>query len=214
MMIGYARVSTVEQNPDLQIDALAKAGCQRTFLDRISGAKADRPALKEALEFARSGDVLVVWRLDRLARSVPHLIEIAFQTKDKHHHKACWILELIAEERMDLFVPFIANYCSSLKNFKSDSAIRSISKIGLFLVKDKKINLTEIQEEQIIETSLDWLIESDKAANAAYAMRTLYVLGKKHDWINEELKALLSRDCSHQTPGYKFAVKDILKRLK
>lgn len=77
MMIGYARVSTVEQNPDLQIDALAKAGCQRTFLDRISGAKADRPALKEALEFARSGDVLVVWRLDRLARSVPHLIEIA-----------------------------------------------------------------------------------------------------------------------------------------
>ncbi len=142
------------------------------------------------------------------------LIEIAFNIKDKNHHKACWILELICEERIDLFLPFIDNFCNTLKDFKSDSAIRSISKIGLFIVKNKTIKLTEIQEEKIIETYLDWLIESDKAANAAYSMRTLYILGKKHDWINEELKALLSRDCSHQTPGYKFAVKDILKRLK
>lgn len=145
---------------------------------------------------------------------LPHLIEIAFNTKDKNHHKACWILELIVEERMNLFVSYIDEYCAALKNYKSDSAIRSISKIGLFLVKDKKIKLSEINEEQIIETFLDWLIESEKAANAAYAMRTLYLLGKKHDWVNEELRTLLSRDCSHQTPGYIFAVKDILKRLK
>lgn len=143
-----------------------------------------------------------------------HLVEIAFQTHDKNHHKACWILELICEERMDLFIPFIDEYCCVLKEYKSDSAIRSISKIGLFIVKIKKINLTEIQEEQMIETYLDWLIESDKAANVAYSMRTLFILGKKHPWVNDELVALLSRDCSHQTPGYKFAVKDILKRLK
>lgn len=76
------------------------------------------------------------------------------------------------------------------------------------------IHLTEIQENQMIETYLDWLIESDKAANAAYSMHTLFILGKKHSWVNDELNALLSRDCSYQTPGYKFAVKDILKRLK
>lgn len=142
------------------------------------------------------------------------LTEIAFNPKDKNHHKACWILELICEEQLELFIPFIDDFCSSVALQHSDSAIRSIAKIGLFLVKSKKIQLTELQEEKLIETGLDWLIQTDKAANAAYTMRFLYVLGKKHSWINEELKALLSRDCSHQSPGYRFAVKDILKRLK
>ena len=84
----------------------------------------------------------------------------------------------------------------------------------MFLSKSKKVKLTENQEEKIIEACFDWLIESDKAANAAYSMRALYNFGKKQDWINEELKVLLSRDISNQTPGYCFAVKDILKRLK
>jgi hypothetical protein len=142
------------------------------------------------------------------------LTHMAFNTKDKNHHKACWILELVCEEQLDLFIPFIDDFCTSLKRQHSDSAIRSISKIGLFLVKSKKIQLSESQEEKLIETGLDWLIQTDKAANAAYTMRFLYVLGKKHSWINDELRALLGRDCSHQTPGYRFAVKDILKRLK
>jgi DNA invertase Pin-like site-specific DNA recombinase len=76
MLIGYARVSSESQNPELQIDALKKAGCEKISIDRLSGAKADRPALAEAMEFARKGDTLVVWRLDRLARSVAHLIDI------------------------------------------------------------------------------------------------------------------------------------------
>jgi hypothetical protein len=145
---------------------------------------------------------------------LPDLINIAFTTNDKNHHKACWILELICEEKMDLFLPFLDEFCEVLHHYKSDSAIRSISKICLFLSNSKKYSLTEIQEEKIIETCLDWLIESEKAANAAYAMRTLYNLGKKYAWVNEELRVVLQRDCSHQTPGYKFAVKDILKRLK
>ncbi|GAA4044582.1 hypothetical protein [Flavobacterium chungnamense] len=143
-----------------------------------------------------------------------YLLEIAFNVKDKNHHKACWILELICEERMDLFLPFLDNFRETLHQYKSDSAIRSISKICLFLSNSKKYLLTENQEEKIIETCLDWLIESNKAANATYTMRTLYNLGKKHTWVNEELKVLLQRDCSYQTPGYKSAVKDILKRLK
>lgn len=142
------------------------------------------------------------------------LIKIAFTIKDKNHHKACWILELVCEEKMHLFLPFLDEFCEVLHQYKSDSAIRSISKICLFLSNPKKHSLTENQEEKIIETCLDWLIASEKAANAAYAMRTLYNFGKKHVWVNEELNVLLQRDCSHQTPGYKFAVKDILKRLK
>lgn len=73
--IGYARVSTAEQDLALQFDALAKAGCARVFEDTASGATADRPGLPAALAFAREGDVLVVWKLDRLGRSLPHLIE-------------------------------------------------------------------------------------------------------------------------------------------
>ena len=75
MLIGYARVSTVDQNLGLQRDALTEAGCTKLFTEQMSGAVADRPELKQALEFARSGDTLVVWKLDRLARSVKQLIE-------------------------------------------------------------------------------------------------------------------------------------------
>lgn len=72
--IGYARVSTAEQDPALQLDALAKVGCTQVFQDKASGAT-DRPGLTAALAFVREGDVLVVWKLDRLGRSLPHLIE-------------------------------------------------------------------------------------------------------------------------------------------
>jgi DNA invertase Pin-like site-specific DNA recombinase len=74
-IIGYARVSTDGQDLALQKDALSKARCERVFEDTASGAKADRPGLAKALEFVREGDLLVVWKLDRLGRSLPHLIE-------------------------------------------------------------------------------------------------------------------------------------------
>ncbi len=75
MLIGYARVSTQDQTLNLQLDALKKAGCEKIFTDTMSGTKTERPGLEEALDFIRPGDTLVVWRLDRLGRSLPHLIE-------------------------------------------------------------------------------------------------------------------------------------------
>jgi len=74
-VIGYARVSTVDQNLALQRDALTEAGCTKIFTEQMSGAVTDRPALHDALEFARRGDTLIVWKLDRLARSMKQLIE-------------------------------------------------------------------------------------------------------------------------------------------
>jgi DNA invertase Pin-like site-specific DNA recombinase len=76
MLIGYARVSSAEQNLDLQRDALGAAGRKKIFTDKMSGARADRPGLAEALNFDREGDGLIVWRLDRLGRSLSHVIEI------------------------------------------------------------------------------------------------------------------------------------------
>ena len=83
MLIGYARVSTDDQNTQLQTDALERAGCNRIFREKASGAKTDRPELARVLDTLRKGDVLVVWKLDRLGRSLPHLIELVadFETR-------------------------------------------------------------------------------------------------------------------------------------
>jgi DNA invertase Pin-like site-specific DNA recombinase len=74
-LVGYVRVSTAAQDGALQRDALVKAGCSKLFEDKASGAKSDRPGLNDALAYIRTGDVLVVWKLDRLGRSLSHLID-------------------------------------------------------------------------------------------------------------------------------------------
>jgi len=75
MLVGYARVSTQDQKPELQLDALTSAGCEKVFEEKASGAQRDRPQLIAAIDYMRSGDTLVVWKLDRLARSMKQLIE-------------------------------------------------------------------------------------------------------------------------------------------
>jgi len=84
MLIGYARVSTMDQNLDLQIDALKKAGCDHIYQDEgISGAKAKRPGLDAALAVLKPGDQLVVWKLDRLGRSMRHLIDVTSKFEER-----------------------------------------------------------------------------------------------------------------------------------
>jgi DNA invertase Pin-like site-specific DNA recombinase len=80
-LLGYARVSTTVQDAALQLDALSAAGCWRTWTDTASGAKTDRPQLAEVMASVRPGDTLVVWRLDRLGRSLPHLVETVRQAR-------------------------------------------------------------------------------------------------------------------------------------
>ncbi len=97
MQIGYARVSSDDQNLDLQNDALKAAGCQKIYEDRMTGAKASRPGLDMAMEVAREGDVITVWRLDRLGRSLKDLINVVTaleqrgvgftSLQEKHHQR-------------------------------------------------------------------------------------------------------------------------------
>ena len=87
MKIGYARVSTVDQNLELQTDALTEAGCKKIFSDHgVSGAKAERPGLDEALDRIRKKDTLVIWKLDRLGRSLSDLLSIVEYLKDRGAH--------------------------------------------------------------------------------------------------------------------------------
>jgi DNA invertase Pin-like site-specific DNA recombinase len=83
MLLGYARVSTDDQDLSLQLDALQLAGCERIFRDTASGAKADRPGIQQALDTVRAGDTLIVWRLDRLGRSLTQLIALMTQLDER-----------------------------------------------------------------------------------------------------------------------------------
>ena len=83
MLIGYARVSTNDQTLSLQVDALTKASCEKLFTDHISGTKAERPGLRDAMSHLRAGDTLVVWRLDRLGRSLRHLIDTVTELEQR-----------------------------------------------------------------------------------------------------------------------------------
>jgi len=83
MLCGYARISTMDQDLSLQRDTLTEAGCERIFEDIRSGARADRSGLQAALDFVREGDILVVWRLDRLGRSLRELLDIAHRLEER-----------------------------------------------------------------------------------------------------------------------------------
>ncbi|AHD24054.1 recombinase (plasmid) [Rhodococcus pyridinivorans SB3094] len=82
-LLGYARVSTLEQNPDAQVDALSAAGRSRVWIDKASGASTSRPELSDLFSHLRAGDTLVVWRLDPLGRFLPHLLETVHQLEER-----------------------------------------------------------------------------------------------------------------------------------
>lgn len=83
MKVGYARVSTHEQSISLQRDALKNTGCKKIYRDKVSGIKDERPGLQKAIKYLRKGDTLIVWRLDRLGRSLKHLIETVSYLEDR-----------------------------------------------------------------------------------------------------------------------------------
>lgn len=83
MILGYARVSTKDQNLNLQIEALKKAGCEKIYQEKISGATKDRPELTNLIEHLREGDVVMVWKLDRLGRSIKNIIDLVLELNQK-----------------------------------------------------------------------------------------------------------------------------------
>lgn len=128
MKIGYARVSTREQNLDLQKDALTEYGCEEIFFDVASGAKTERPELKEAFKRLRKDDVLVIWKLDRLGRSLKHLVEVVHDLEDKGIG-----LKSLKDEFIDTTTPqgrLIFNIFASLAEFERD-LIRERTQAGL-----------------------------------------------------------------------------------
>lgn len=141
------------------------------------------------------------------------LVAVGCNPKDKHHYKALWILELVAEERIALLAPYLDEFCNTLSQLTLDPAVRPASKICLFLVTQKEITLLPVHEEKIIEGCLDFILREAKVATIAYALRALFRLGKKYPWAHDELRLLLSREWENPSPAMRFVLKETLHRL-
>ena len=150
MKVGYARVSTKEQNLHLQEDALKEAGCEEIYTDIASGSKSQRPGLDKALEFIRAGDTLVVWKLDRLGRSLPHLLKIITGLKDKG------ISFKSLTEQMDTTTPhgeFLFNIFGSLAQYERGltrervlAGLEAAARRGNFPGRPRALNETQLAD--------------------------------------------------------------------
>lgn len=166
MLIGYARVSTAEQNPDLQVDALRQAGCERIYTDHASGAKENRPELDRMLDALRPGDTVVVWRLDRLGRSMRHLIDMVngFHDNDVDFRSLCEHMDTTTAEGRLIF-----NLFGSFAQFERD-LIRERTRAGLAAARargrsgGRKPKLTEAQKEEIRRLHADGTLSIPRIA--------------------------------------------------
>ncbi|WP_297333114.1 hypothetical protein [Flavobacterium sp.] len=176
------------------------------FYNRVAASTAHR-AIRDEL----SGMVLQDTTL------LPCLMEIVLNTEDKNHHKACWIAELVFEANLQLLEPYLSDFCKTLNHYRHEGAIRSVSKICLFAAGFNQKTpgfLTAIQLQQVTEACFDWLIDPEgKVAAKAYAIRALYVIGKKQEWIYPELAQIFAQDFPQNTAAYKSAAKDILRKI-
>lgn len=151
---------------------------------------------------------------------LPDLMEILLDVKDKNHHKACWISELIFEKHIDWLSPYLDIFCKTLSSYSHEGALRSLSKICLFSgnyhtkkLKSKEKFLNENHLELMTEACFDWLISDKKVATKAYAMRALFHFGKLQDWIYPELQVILEQQYASGSAGFQFACKEILGKI-
>ena len=145
------------------------------------------------------------------------LISLALDGRDKHHYKACWILEIVLEKNLGLIGQRLTEFCDVLPTFKNGSAVRSIAKVCLFCVEQSAINAAFLTPEQIVKITdacFSWLISDEKVAVKALAIKTLFHTGKKLDWVHPELIAVLEHDFASGSPGYKAVARKILYRLR
>ena len=176
MLVGYARVSTLDQNLDLQLSALEEAGCEKLYQDQISGTKANRPGLTMALEVLRKNDTLVVWKLDRLGRTVKGLIDLVNLLHQKEiHFKSI-------TDNVDTSTPagrFFFHVMASLAQMERE-LLAERTKAGLAAAKAKgrvggrKRKMTQSKIESAKQLLASGSLPRDVAQNLGISVPTLY----------------------------------------
>jgi predicted AAA+ superfamily ATPase len=176
------------------------------LIEKLNNSNAHRNSRMDVCDFAIKNSL------------VNELIQISFDTTNHNHFKAFWALEFVCEKNLCLFANAVGNFCEILDSVKNDSAVRSATKICMFLAisnqSKKGIILTEIQEKRLIESSIDRLIQDEKVASKVYSMKALFILGKKHGWIYDQIKPIISQDAFNHSYAYQASARTILKRLK
>ena len=176
MLIGYARVSTQDQNLELQLEALTKAGCLKVFEDKVSGTRADRPGLGKAQEILRDGDTLVVWKLDRLGRSVKQLVDLVGEL----HKQGVQFKSLT--DSIDTGTPSGRSFfhvMASLAEMERELIVER-TRAGLEVARKlgrkggRKLNITESKIESAKKLLASGVPPKDVAENLGVSVPTLY----------------------------------------
>lgn len=176
MLIGYARVSTQDQSLELQREALVEAGCQRVHEDKVSGTRADRPGLAKAMEVLREGDTLVVWKLDRLGRSVKQLVDLVGEL----HKQGVQFKSLT--DAIDTSTPsgrFFFHVMASLAEMERELIIER-TRAGLDVARQlgrkggRKPKMTESKIESARKLLASGVPAKDVAKNLGVSVPTLY----------------------------------------
>ena len=186
MLIGYARVSTDDQNLDLQRDALQATGCGKIFEDQISGAKAERPGIQAALHFARPGDTLVIWRLDRLSRFLKDLIEMVkhLESKGIGLKSLQESIDTTSSSGMLIFHLFgaLAEFERNLTRERTQAGLQAARARGRkggrpkTLSKDKQALAVQLYNEKKTYSCADLCVDGDIEANAVQIHRVSRVV--------------------------------------
>ncbi|MBC9797308.1 adenylosuccinate lyase [Sinomicrobium weinanense] len=152
----------------------------------------------------------------------PDLLKACFAEDNKTSTKACWVLEFVCKEKLEWILPYTDTFIDNIPKLKADGAIRSTGKVYELLCEyyfSKQQNpvrksLTEEQLGKIAETCFDWLIGNEKVAVKAYAMRCLFLLGKKFQWIYPELQLVLQQGYTQHSAAYRSRAKHILDKIR
>lgn len=153
---------------------------------------------------------------------IPKLLDILFMVDDKISCRAAWVFEFMCGERLEASIPYLDQFTENMSNVHLDPAVRPVAKVCEYLIKafyskeDNKIKtaLLPKHKEKIVEACFDWMINDEKIAPKAYAMNTLFLLGRDYDWIHPELVMILERDYQMQSSGFKARARHILKKVK
>ena len=150
------------------------------------------------------------------------LLDILFNVDDKISCRAAWVFEFLCGEKLEAMIPYLDQFTQNISHVHLDSAVRPVAKVCEYLVKAYygkenhpiKAHVTTQHKEKIVEACFDWMINDEKIAPKAYAMHSLFLLGKEYDWINPELALILERDFQMQSSGFKARARHILRKIK
>ncbi|MFD2727333.1 adenylosuccinate lyase [Hyunsoonleella rubra] len=149
---------------------------------------------------------------------IPKLLDILFMVDDKISPRAAWVLEFMCSKKIEAIIPFLDRFTENMSKVHLDSAVRPVAKICELLIKATSPSiekaLTVTHKERVIENCFDYMINDEKVAPKAYAMSTLFILGKEFDWVHPELQLILERDFHQQSAAFKARARHILKKLK